>query len=116
MTRRVFVGVLQLSLVVPGARTRKDRRQVVHSLRDRVRSRFEVTCSEIPDEGRPLQGDIVMTTAGPDGKVVRAALDRVRSFVEGDGRAWVGEANVEVFRWHPPDRWSQAEDEGGDDG
>ncbi len=44
----VFVGVVQLEVVVPGARSLKDGRMVVRSLRDRVRSRFDVSFHEIP--------------------------------------------------------------------
>jgi len=38
---RIYVGVLYVELQVPGARTRKDRRQVIRSVRDRCVHRFE---------------------------------------------------------------------------
>ena len=43
----MFVGVLRLSFHLPGARTLKDKRQIVRSFRDRVRARLEVSIAEV---------------------------------------------------------------------
>jgi uncharacterized protein YlxP (DUF503 family) len=43
----MFVGVLRLSFHLPGARSLKDKRQVVRSFRDRVRARLDVSIAEV---------------------------------------------------------------------
>jgi uncharacterized protein len=43
----VFVGVLKLSFHLPGARSLKDKRQVVRSFRDKVRARLDVSIAEV---------------------------------------------------------------------
>src|SRR5260370_35470995 len=43
----MFVGVLRLSFHIPHARSLKDKRRVVQKLRDRVRSRFDVSIAEV---------------------------------------------------------------------
>lgn len=43
----MFVGVLRLVLSVPGARSLKDRRRVVHALRDRIRARLSASIAEV---------------------------------------------------------------------
>ena len=48
----IHVGVLHMVLRINGARSLKDRRQVVRSLRDRVRHRFDVTWHEVEGVGR----------------------------------------------------------------
>jgi len=102
----VHVGVLAMRLRVEGARTLKDRRQVLNSLRDRVRHRFEVTWNEVDPGEEPTRCDIVCTTAGGDARVVRSVLDKIRDFVDGSGKAWAASVDVDVFPWHPPDvRW-----------
>ncbi len=45
----MFIGVARLVLSIPGARSLKDRRQVVKSLKDRVRARFPVSVAEVGD-------------------------------------------------------------------
>ncbi|GAC1540500.1 MAG: hypothetical protein NVS3B10_30470 [Polyangiales bacterium] len=43
----MFVGVLRLSFHLPGARSLKDKRQVVRSFRDRVRGKLDVSIAEV---------------------------------------------------------------------
>lgn len=43
----MFVGVARLVLSIPGARSLKDKRRVVKSLKDRMRARLPVSLAEI---------------------------------------------------------------------
>ena len=43
----MFVGVLRLTLHIPHARSRKERRKVVRSLKDRVQSRLRASVAEV---------------------------------------------------------------------
>ena len=43
----MFVGVLRLAFHLPGARSLKDKRQVVRSFRDKVRARLDVSIAEV---------------------------------------------------------------------
>jgi hypothetical protein len=43
----MVVGVLQMRILVRGAMSLKDKRRVVRSLRDRIRSDFNVSVSEV---------------------------------------------------------------------
>jgi hypothetical protein len=43
----MVVGVLQMRILVRGAMSLKDKRRVVRSLRDRIRSGFNVSVSEV---------------------------------------------------------------------
>lgn len=45
----MFVGVARLVLAIPGARSLKDRRRVVKSLKDRLRARVPVSLAEVGD-------------------------------------------------------------------
>ena len=101
---RVMVGVLRADLAIPGARTLKDRRQVLRSLRDRLRARFDVACHELLASEHPGVGAIVVTTAGEDGPVIRRTLDTIAGFLRAHGGAVVRQVDHEVFPWHPPDQ------------
>lgn len=48
----MFVGVARIVLQIPGARSLKDRRQVVKSLKDRLRARLPVSVAEVGDVER----------------------------------------------------------------
>lgn len=108
----VYVGVLHAQLLIQGARSRKDRRQVVWSLRDRVRQRWEVTFHLLDDDDHPGHQQVVLTTAGNDPRWLRTILDEVRAFLGASPTCWPGAVDVEVFRWHPPEgSWAPGYDE-----
>lgn len=48
----MFVGVARMTLSIPGARSLKDKRSVVRSFRDRVRSRLSASIAEVGDLDR----------------------------------------------------------------
>ncbi len=43
----MFVGVLRLTLQIPGARSLKERRKVVRSFKDRVQARLRLAVAEV---------------------------------------------------------------------
>jgi len=45
----VFVGVLQVELVLDRAQSLKDKRQVIRSILDRIRASFNVSAAEVAD-------------------------------------------------------------------
>lgn len=102
MFDRIFVGVLRMVLSIPGARSLKDRRQAVVSLRDRLRHRFDVTFHEVDPNDRPTRQVVVLTTGGNDPQVIRSVLDQIVGFTGRSGQVLLGEVDVDVFRWHPP--------------
>jgi uncharacterized protein YlxP (DUF503 family) len=110
MAGTVHVGVLQVVLAFPGARSLKDRRQDLQSLKDRVSARFQVSVHELPDDS-PVRGTLVFTTAGADSRAIRSALDQVRAFIDGAGRGLPVQVDLDVFPWHPAERrWDVADE------
>lgn len=103
----VHVGVLQMQLEVPGARSAKDRRRALKSLQDRVRHRFDITWNEVQDvDGEHDRRRVVCTSASADPQLLRSTFDKVRAFVEQSGRAWPLSVDVDVFPWRPAEpRW-----------
>ena len=97
----VHVGVAQLTLHFPGARSLKDRRRDLVGLRDRVLHRFSVSWHQVDRDDEPRLARVVVTTAGNDARKVRSALDQVVHHVESSRRAVLGAVDVDVTPWHP---------------
>lgn len=74
----VFVGVVRLVLHIPQARSKKDRRQVVNKLKDRIRSRFSVSLCEIGDTERHQVARLGLCTVGRDSVTCRRVLGEIR--------------------------------------
>jgi hypothetical protein len=54
----MFVGVLRLSLDIVGARSLKDRRSVVRSLKERAQSRMRVSIAEVGELDDPRRATL----------------------------------------------------------
>ena len=102
MDETIFIGVLRLVIEVPGARSLKDRRRAVLSLRDRLRHKFDVTVHEVGTSERPGRQTVVLTTGGNDAVLLRSILDKATHFAQQSGSTVIAEVDSEVFRWHPP--------------
>jgi uncharacterized protein YlxP (DUF503 family) len=78
----VFVGVARLVFSIPGARSLKDRRRVVKSLKDRVRARLPVSLAEVGDLERyqvaTLGVAVVSNEAARCSEVLSAAVRMAR--------------------------------------
>ncbi len=71
------IGILQFSLTIRWARSLKDKRQVVKSLKDRLRNRFNVSVAEIEDQDLPQTATLGIVMAGNDGRYINGALDKI---------------------------------------
>jgi uncharacterized protein YlxP (DUF503 family) len=93
------VGVAMVTLRISGARTLKDRRQAVNSLRDRLRHRFDASVNEVDGAERPDRAVLAMTSAGNDGAVLRSLMDRMLAFCASAPAVVVVDSSVDVFPW-----------------
>jgi uncharacterized protein YlxP (DUF503 family) len=94
---RVWVGVLRVRLRLPGARTLKDRRRVVLSLRDRAVARFAVCAAETGDLENPQVASLAFSAVSADPGQVRERLAAVRGQCELVADAMLLEAEVTVL-------------------
>ncbi|MBN2720256.1 MAG: DUF503 domain-containing protein [Proteobacteria bacterium] len=80
----VVVGVLTFTLLIPESRSLKEKRKVLRSFKDRLRSRFNVSVSETGSQNLWQRAEIgVALAAGDRGfaeKALREILDQVDSW------------------------------------
>ena len=78
----MFVGVGRLVIQIPGARTVKDRRRVVKSFKDRLRSKLPVSVAEVGDtealQVATLGVAVVSNETGRCHEILAAALSMAR--------------------------------------
>ena len=89
----ILVGEIQLHL--PESRSLKDKRQVVKSLKERIRNRFNVSVAEVDFNDlwqRSSFGIAVVSSAMDHAEEV---MSKVIDFVERDGRAQILDVLVE---------------------
>lgn len=92
----MIVGVLRLTFHIPHARTLKDKRRVVQKLRDRVRSRFDVSIAEVEAQDLHQRAVFGVSVVSSDASVCDAVLEHVASAMATSGDAVLTDRATEL--------------------
>jgi uncharacterized protein YlxP (DUF503 family) len=93
----MFVGVARIALQLPGARSLKDRRRVVKSLKERLRARLALSVAEIGETERPGSATLGLCIVSAERSACERSLDRAISSAYQLGDALVTDARREVL-------------------
>jgi uncharacterized protein YlxP (DUF503 family) len=93
----VIVGLLTVHIHINGINSLKEKRRIVKSLVERLKSRFNLSVSEVEKQDSRSQAVIGIALVSNDGSFVGKQLDTVTKFVRRDGRFHVGQIDREVF-------------------
>ncbi len=80
----LVIGVLKLSLYIPESGSLKGKRKVIKSLKDRLRSQFNVSVSEVDKQDLWQRADVAVVIVSPD----RVHVDRVLQTILGKVESW----------------------------
>lgn len=75
------VGALKAELLIRGARSLKDKRQVLRSIKDRLHNGFNVSIAEVGHHDLWQRAALGFAVAGSDGAYVRGVLDELIRFL-----------------------------------
>ncbi len=93
----MLVKLLTVDLLIPGSSSLKEKRFVLKSLKERLRSRFNVSVAEVDYQDKWQRTMIAVAIVGSDRESVDGTCAQVRRFVEGDHRVELSDA-LEEFR------------------
>lgn len=80
----MLVGILTIDLFIPYRESIKEKRNVLRSLKDMIRKKFNVSVSEIPDDLGELNGRTKLAIAAVSGETghLQSVLGNVYNLVE----------------------------------
>lgn len=93
----MFVGVLRVSLSIPGARSLKDRRRVVLSLKERLISRFKVSAAEVGGLEDPRRATLAVVVVANEAAHCDRVLEEVSAVASNVGDALLTDRRSEVI-------------------
>jgi uncharacterized protein len=93
----MFTGLLTVQMHLHGLNSLKDKRSIVKSLIERLRSRFNVSAAEVGQNDSRSGAVIGIAVVSNDKAHAAQQLDVIERFVRGDGRFGVGEVEREVI-------------------
>jgi uncharacterized protein YlxP (DUF503 family) len=76
------VSLLTIELMIPWARSLKDKRSVVRSLKERLRSRFNASVSEVALHDKWQRATIAVCIVDSDRRQLESVMTRVRQTAE----------------------------------
>ncbi|HMP01696.1 MAG TPA: DUF503 domain-containing protein [Gemmatales bacterium] len=79
----MLIGTLEIRLMIRQARTLKDKRQVVNSIKDRLRNHFNVSVAEVEDQDDRQLVTLGVAMVSNEAQHLRKALSQVVEAVRG---------------------------------
>jgi uncharacterized protein YlxP (DUF503 family) len=91
----MVIGVCTLRLVIEGSDSLKDKRQVIKSLLDRIRDKFNVSAAEVDDLDSWRRATLGFACVSKDQAFVDQVLQKVLSTVESNPLVEVADVQME---------------------
>lgn len=91
------IGAGRWVLHLPGCGSLKDKRQIVRSLRDRVRKRFAVSAAETDYQDEHQRAELCAALVSSDPRLVQSILGKIDELVCGDPRVHVIERETSLL-------------------
>jgi uncharacterized protein YlxP (DUF503 family) len=76
------ISLLTIELMIPWARSLKDKRSAVRGLKDRLRSRFNASVAEVSYQDKWQRAVIAVCILGSDRRQLESEMARVRQLCE----------------------------------
>ena len=94
----IWIGMVRLSVRIPGSRSLKDKRRVVNQMRDRLKKRHGFSVAEVghlQDKSRAIMTVVMVSN---DAKNIQSALDSATFQLEQWSEAIIENRSMEIFR------------------
>lgn len=89
----MVVGICTVELLIPESQSLKDKRQVLHSLKDRLRGKFNLSIAEVDGQDLWQKTVLGMACVANDGGHVEQVLEQALNVIK-------GMPTIEIVRVH----------------
>jgi uncharacterized protein YlxP (DUF503 family) len=93
----MVVGTLRLNLLFRGAHSLKEKRQVLRSIKDRVRNRFNVSIAEVEYLTKHQRAGLGLAMVSNDAAYVHGAFQKITELVRLTRGAELLDSEVEIL-------------------
>jgi len=93
----MIVGLLKVTIYMNGISSLKEKRSIVKSLVERLRSRFNVSASEIDRQDTRTAGVIGIAVVSNETDHINQSLNTIINFIQNDGRFYITNITREIF-------------------
>ena len=91
------LGVIRANLLIAEARSLKDKRRVIKSLKDRLSSHFNVSVAEVGAQDLWQRAEIGVSLVATDAKRANAQLQKIEQFIRNHPGASPIDLDIEII-------------------
>lgn len=92
----MVIGTLKIDVFIGESNSLKSRRRVVNSLKDRIRSRFNVSVADVGEQDLWQRASLGVAVVSGDRRFVDEVLSKVADVVAGDPRVQIIGRSMEI--------------------
>ena len=93
----MIVGVMTAHLSLQGVMSLKGKRSIVKSVIGRLKSRFNISISEVDHQDSKTIAVVGIAIASNDAQFIDRQFDAIIGFMRNDGRFYLGQIDRETF-------------------
>ena len=93
----MLIGVMSAHISIPGVTSLKGKRSVIKSLIGRLKSRFNISISEVEHQDNRSRAVIGISIVSNDSRFIDQQFDSIIDFMRNDGRFILGQIEREKF-------------------
>lgn len=92
----MIVGTVEIRLSLHDARTLKDKRRILSSLKDKLRNRFNVSVAEVGNQDMVQSAILAVAQVSSDSRYVNGALDKLVEMVKRSPGARLVDYSIQI--------------------
>lgn len=93
----MIIGVMKVELHLQGINSLKEKRSIVKSIIGRLKSRFNVSVSEVDHQDEKRSAIIGIALVSNETRFIDQQFDAIINFMQRDGRFYLGQVERETF-------------------
>lgn len=93
----VVVGLCTIELFLGDSQSLKDKRQILSSLKDRLRQKFNLSVAEIDAQDLWQKGVLALACVANDGRYVNQVLDQAQNLIKSSPVVEIVQSRVELL-------------------
>ena len=93
----MIIGVLKAQLHLQGITSLKQKRSIVKSVIGRLKARFNISIAEVDHNDNKASAVIAIAIVSNDTQFIDKQLDAIITFMQNDGRFYLGQIERETF-------------------
>ena len=93
----MFVGILQVDLLIPGCTSLKEKRFVLKSLKTRIRNKFNVSIAEVGENDKWQRTNLGASTVSNDKKVIDNTFNQIMNLINAAVRVELVDQFIDIY-------------------